>query len=334
MIKITSNPDTRVWEQFVNDHPQGNIFQTPDMSTVFSTTKYYTPVTIAAVDSDTNDMYALCTAVIIKEYDGLFDRFTARSIIFGGPLFLDTDIGRTAVKKLIDYYDSTFGRQVIYTETKNFWNINEQITLPGYIYEDHLNYLIDLTTGEKTIWKNLSKARKYGVNKSKKMGVEIQEMNTRDELTVFYELLVDTYRKARHPLSDRSLFESVYSVLVPKNRAKIFFAKHEGNYIGAIILLMYKNKLYDWYSCSKKDYSNYYPNDRLVWHALEWGCLNQYSVFDFMGAGKPQENYGVREFKKQFGGTLVNFGRLKKIHSPTTMWAIQSGLSLYRRCMR
>ncbi len=28
-----------------------------------------------------------------------------------------------------------------------------------------------------------------------------------------------------------------------------------------------------------------------------------------MGAGKPQEDYGVRDFKSQFGGELVEYGR-------------------------
>jgi len=330
MIKIISDPDTQIWEQFVNDHPQGNIFQTPDISTVYKETKNYTPVTLAAVDTDTNDMMALLNAVIIKEFNGFFERLTARSIIIGGPLFIDSDKGKIAVKKMMKYYDAMFGRLVIYTEVRNMWDIKEQIAFSGYEYEDHLNYLIDLTSGEKEIWKNLSKARKYGIKKSKKMGVEIYEMNTIDELPVLYNLLIDTYKKARHPLADISLFNSLFSVLVPKNRAKIFFAKCEENYIGAIILLMYENKLYDWYSCSKTEYSNYYPNDRLVWHSLDWGSANHYSVFDFMGAGKPLENYGVREFKKQFGGTLVNFGRLKKIHSPITMWAIQKGFPLYR----
>ncbi len=334
MIEIISNPDKQIWEQFVYDHPQGNIFQTPDISIVYENTKHYTPVTLAAIDSDTNDMVALLNAVIIKEFNGFFDRFTSRSIIIGGPLFLDNDTGKTAVKKMMAYYNSKFGHLLIYTEARNLWDIKEQIILPGYEYEDHLNYLIDLTLGKQNIWTNISKSRKYGINKSKKMGVEIQEMNVTDELPILYELLVDTYRRAHHPLADSSLFSSLFSILVPINRAKIFFAKHEGNYIGAIVLLIYKNKIYDYYSCSKKEYSNYYPNDRLVWHVLEWGSTNNYSVFDFMGAGKPQENYGVREFKKQFGGTLVNFGRFKNIHSPTTMWLIQKGFSLYRHCLK
>jgi len=32
-----------------------------------------------------------------------------------------------------------------------------------------------------------------------------------------------------------------------------------------------------------------------------------------MGAGKPDESYGVREFKAKFGGNLVEHGRFEMI---------------------
>jgi len=35
-----------------------------------------------------------------------------------------------------------------------------------------------------------------------------------------------------------------------------------------------------------------------------------------MGAGKPDEDYGVREFKSKFGGELVNYGRFIRINNP------------------
>ena len=33
-----------------------------------------------------------------------------------------------------------------------------------------------------------------------------------------------------------------------------------------------------------------------------------------MGAGKPDEDYGVRDFKAKFGGELLEHGRYLKIH--------------------
>ena len=35
-----------------------------------------------------------------------------------------------------------------------------------------------------------------------------------------------------------------------------------------------------------------------------------------MGAGKPGDNYGVRDFKAQFGGELVEHGRFLRINKP------------------
>lgn len=334
MIKITANPDKNLWQQFVNNHPKGNIFQAPIMAEVYRNTKNYQPVILAAIESETNDISALVQAVIIKEFTGILDQFTARSVITGGPLYRDSDTGNNAAVQLMEYYDRTVGSQVIYTEIRNLWDLNNTALLPGYVFEEHLNYLVDLTSGKEKLWTNLSKARKYGVNKSRKAGVIVEELKTLKERDILYDLLSDTYKKARLPLADKSLFCALCQSPGDKHHAKVFFARHNGEYIGAIILLMHNGTIYDWYACSRKDASNVYPNDLLVWHAFEWGCDNHYSVFDFMGAGKPNEAYGVRDFKKQFGGELVQYGRYKKIHAPAKMWLSQQGFSIYRRFMR
>jgi serine/alanine adding enzyme len=331
MIEITTNPDKDTWRSFVKRHPRGNIFQTPEIAEVFSTTKNYSPLTLAAIDRDSGDIVALLNAAIISEFNQLVAPFTSRSVIIGGPLFSDTPEGFHAVTLLMEHYENNYSKRVIYTDIRNLWDTDHQLLNTDYAYEEHLNYLIDLTGGKEQIWSNLSKARRYGISRSKKSGVTIEELKSENDLPVLYHLLKDTYTKARHPLADKSLFDSIYSYLIPKKMAKIFFARYENKEIGAIVFLLYKDRIYDWYSCSLKECSKMYPNDLLVWYGLEWGLLNQYSVFDFMGAGKPDEKYGVREFKRQFGGTLVNFGRYKKVHSPMKNWVAQRGLSIYKK---
>lgn len=49
--------------------------------------------------------------------------------------------------------------------------------------------------------------------------------------------------------------------------------------------------------------------------AIEYGLKNHLKIFDFMGAGKPSEDYGVRDFKGKFGGELVEHGRFIKINN-------------------
>ena len=331
MIDIISDPDKASWGNFVHNHPQGNIFQTPEMAEVYSNTKKYFPLTLAALDSQSNEIMALVTAAIIHEFSGPLKPFTSRSIIIGGPLSHDNPKGRESVRLLMEQYDAIAGRRALYTEIRNLWDTKNFPFPEDYIFAEHLNFLVDLSVGKENLWKNLSKSRRYGITKSSKMGVTIHEISSENELDTLYSLLKDTYNRARHPLSDKSLFDSVYTHLVPKNLGKIFFARHENNSIGAIILLLFKQNIYHYYSCSLPDYSKFYPNDILVWHALEWGSLNNYSLFDFMGAGKPDEKYGVREFKRQFGGAMVNYGRYKKVHSPIKNWIAQQGLATYKQ---
>jgi lipid II:glycine glycyltransferase (peptidoglycan interpeptide bridge formation enzyme) len=51
-----------------------------------------------------------------------------------------------------------------------------------------------------------------------------------------------------------------------------------------------------------------------------------------MGAGKPNGEYGVREFKRGFGSNLVNYGRFVKLHKPLIHRGIFSLFDLYQKC--
>ena len=53
-----------------------------------------------------------------------------------------------------------------------------------------------------------------------------------------------------------------------------------------------------------------------------------------MGAGSPDENYGVRDFKARFGGELVEYGRFKKILNPILYEAGKIGLKFISKVSR
>jgi lipid II:glycine glycyltransferase (peptidoglycan interpeptide bridge formation enzyme) len=56
-----------------------------------------------------------------------------------------------------------------------------------------------------------------------------------------------------------------------------------------------------------------------MWHILKWGAENHYCIYDFGGAGKPGEHYGVRDFKAKFGGELVCYGRNTWVSMPALL---------------
>ncbi len=64
-----------------------------------------------------------------------------------------------------------------------------------------------------------------------------------------------------------------------------------------------------------KNLKMYTPVSWLPGLPLNMLLNNNLQVFDFMGVGIPDRDYGVREFKAKFGGKLVNYGRFGRINN-------------------
>ena len=93
--------------------------------------------------------------------------------------------------------------------------------------------------------------------------------------------------------------------------------------------------VYEFYICGLDDeYKEQYPSAMATWAAIEYAYQNNIIVLDFMGAGKPDEQYGVREFKARFGGELVEYGRFIKINNHFLYKLGKFGLKLKRASIR
>ena len=90
----------------------------------------------------------------------------------------------------------------------------------------------------------------------------------------------------------------------------------EGEMLGCRFGLLFRDSIYGWYAGSDSQYYSLFPNDLLIWETLRWGIKKGYKTFDYGGAGEPNKPYGVRAFKQQMGGELVNYGRYERIHRP------------------
>jgi lipid II:glycine glycyltransferase (peptidoglycan interpeptide bridge formation enzyme) len=333
-VKARDSMNEEDLDNFVYNHPHGNIFQTPEMAEVYKRTKNYEPLTLAAINTKNGEMLAILQTAVIKEMSGILGSFSARSIIQGGLLFIEDENGVKALKVLMEHYDKIAQKKALYTQIRTMWdtsNISSFLNRMGYEYEERLNFLIDLTIPTDLLWRQLFKSRRNGINRAKRRGVTIEEVTDKCLIPIVYNHLQETYKNAKLPLADISLFQNVFNILVQKNMAKFFLARHEDKYIGAIVVLIYNGVVYDWYAGASLGYLQLCPNDILPWHVMEWGSNNGYHTFDFGGAGNPNEEYGVREFKRQFGGEMVNFGRYMKIHSHIKMRIAEKGFDVYRR---
>ena len=332
-FRVTDSIDHEKWADFVYNHPHGTIFQTPEMREVYERTKNYEPITLATVD-DGGEILALMQAVVIREIGGFLGSFSARSVIQGGPLFVDGGKSEDAVVALMKHYDKIVHKKVLYTEIRmlsDIPNFDLYISQNGYIYEEHFNASIDLNKSVDDIWNQIKRDKKRGIKKAEKNRVTIEECKNRNKIQIFYKLVYETYKNAKIPLADISLFESVFDILVPMRRAVFLFAKYDNKYIGTQIALMGNNTIYAWYTGAIREYLSCHPGDLLIWHLLKYGAVNGYQRFDFGGGGTRTEHVNLREYKARFGAEFPDYGRYKMIHSPIKMKIAKKGFEVYKK---
>jgi lipid II:glycine glycyltransferase (peptidoglycan interpeptide bridge formation enzyme) len=331
MVVITDNFDDVEWDQFVIDHPHGNIFQTSYMSKVYEKTNKYEPVRLMARDEDSGTILALIQGSVICEMKGMLSSFSSRSVIQGAPLFVDSDLGRKAVQELMVHYNSLIKNKIVYTQIRNMGdtsNYRDILSGLGYEYEDHLDFLINIDRNEEEIWSDIQKSRRKGINRAERDGILVRDVGTKEELSVCYDLVLETYNRFKIPMADYSLFEAVFDDFSALGHADFFIAYKDDEAVGTRITLNYKEMVYDWYAGSRMGVD--YVDEALVWHILKTNA-GKYKVFDFGGAGHPDKPYGVREFKRRFGGEMVNYGRYEKVHSNMIYLISKIGFSVYKQ---
>lgn len=132
----------------------------------------------------------------------------------------------------------------------------------------------------------------------------------------------ELYRdKVKTPLFSIEFFEKLYKM----PNAKFLLVAFEGNIIGGTICVSLPNKaLYEWFVCGNDNYhKGIRPSSVATWYGMEYAATHNYPRFDLMGAGVPDKPYGVRDFKAEFGGKLVEHGRFLYVLKP---WLYKCGV--------
>ena len=176
----------------------------------------------------------------------------------------------------------------------------------------------------------MSEQRIRQVKKALKNGATICEAQSEQEIRDWYRILSQLYRtKVRTPLFSEEFFMQFYREGV----GKYLLVKHQGKVIGGMMCPILDGKaIYEWFVCGlDEEYREQYPSVMATYAAIEYAKRNNLPLFDFMGAGKPDIPYGVRDFKMEFGGELVEYGRFLCVRKPLLYKIGEFGVSLLKR---
>lgn len=319
------------WDDFVDGHSKGGIFHTSDMVRVFETAKGYSPLPLAAIGPD-GEIRAMLVAVRVQTLPSPFGGVSSRSIWFSEPLCRDDSASIDALCKLIELHDRVMCRKTLFAEVRPLYAPGpENIALEqcGYAHLEYLNYIVDLTKSKEELWSRVRPKARTSIRKCERQGFNIRHESGDHAIDRLCHFLKLTFQRAQVPLPDRSLFEAARDVLEPKGRIK-FVAAYDGDEpVGMDAMLVFKDRVFGWYGGSllMKGVS---PFEYMQWNEIAWGTESDCKIYDFGGAGWPNEPYGVRDFKARFGGELVCYGRYRKVYAPRLLSLAERAFSLSR----
>lgn len=319
--------------EFASSHSYPSPFQSAELFKVYSKTKGCKPTAIIARNTE-GEIIASLVATTFMDAGVLAGTLLSHVSVRGGPLFVPRKEGVSGGAILLKELLMKTKAKSLYTRVYPLFDQPDQFSLlneSGFTREDWLNYLIDLTAGEKVLKERLTRHRRKGIQKAENHGLEVVAASSVGDIDTIYSLLLESHAKARIPLQDKSLFEAIHRLLVPQGTAKMIMAYSGEKPVAARVALTFSGIIYDWYAGSAQDAKETRASELLVWRLMTWGCKSGYRLFDFGGAGLPEEEYGPREFKSTFGGQLVNLGRYTVVHKPKMLKMIQNMYKVRRR---
>ena len=312
MITLLTYPDINAlaWRELVERSPYATWFQTKEAYEFYaSVSAELFPFAIGVEEN--GHLAGVIVGYTTQEKNPIKQYFTCRSIIIGGPL-LDEHISNDALSALL-LAAKRVTKNSIYVETRNFHNYNHWRDLfetCGFLYQPHYDIHVHCNATH-TMSERRQRERKRAVTN----GAEIIEAASEQEIRDWYQILSKLYRqKIRTPLWSKAFFLQFYR----QRAGKFLLVKYQGKVIGGMMCPILQGKaIYEWYVCGlDEEYKDLYPSVMATHAAIEYAKINALPLFDFMGAGKPNVPYGVRDFKMEFGGELVEHGRFLCVRKP------------------
>lgn len=329
MVKVEKyeNINQQQWRALVERSPHATWFQTPEAYRFYASVSDMLPFAYGVSEEDR--LVGVVVGYITHERNPIKQYFTRRAIIYGGPL-LSENISNEALTALLKAI-RRLGDKAIYVETRNFHDYSRWrsvLIANGFKYQSHLNFHVN-TTSADLAQSNIGKHRWKYIRLSMRDGAKIVENPTIEQVRAFYTILQDLYRTKVHtPLWSWEFFERLYNV----EHARYILVELDGQIVGGTACVCLPGKaVYEWYACGLDDCrDDIRPLSVAIWGEMQYAAENGYPLFDFMGAGTPDQPYGVRDFKAEFGGELVEHGRFLCVRKPLLYWIGKMGVKFLK----
>ena len=163
-------------------------------------------------------------------------------------------------------------------------------------------HLVDLEPDPDVLFRRLHRNRiQKRVRRAREQAVEVKLSRSISDLESFYRLHCETRRRQGVPVQPRRFIRNIWEKVIEAGHGFVIMATVDDVPIATALFLTWNRHLIYKYGASDRSYWRLAANFLVHWTAMEWGCVNGYSIYDFGRTDADQD--GLREFKSAWGAT-------------------------------
>lgn len=317
-LKIATENDAQLWDRIVDSSPQGTLFHTWKWLKIaenHTNTRLYPILGLKGTV-----VIGILPIFYTKKY-GISSAFSpppSTAIPYMGPVIENYENYKQSKKESMDKH---FQRSVdsYLSSELNCGFISLSLTVnhdprpykwAGYQLDPIFDYHIDIGQDITSIWQNMDANLKGHIKRTERNGISIED-GSKNDLIDIYHSLERRYREQKRSVTvSEAYLSALYDTFSPAN-LKVFVAKQNGNTVGGIVALLYKDRVLYWIGGAKPPSANFSPNDLAQWEAIKFANSCGYKIYEEIGAGTER----LSEFKAKYNPKLNHRYTVRKYSS-------------------
>lgn len=239
-----------------------------------------------------------------------------------GPIIYQPDLSYEQVKEFWDNiktlakkYNSIF-TLIEPTQDKynNYINLFNNYTKISFIERlPHQTQILDLTTTEENLLKNMHPKMRYNIKLAQKKDVKIRIIpNTHYEFKkyfdTFFKLIQDTSKRNNFAIHPKSHYRHLLENSFEKLKTFLIIAEYQENILATNIILDTPEQRIYLHGASSSQNRNLMSPPLLQWESILEAKKLGKKLYDFWGTSTNKPSWqGISRFKKQFGGQTIDY---------------------------
>lgn len=284
--------------EFINCHPNANIYHTLEWHQVIQETYNYSPIYVL-VEED-NRLSGVLPLFLVTGFRGR--KLVSIPYSHWVPILADND---NVLQTLLNTAQQVCRQRKCRSVTLRHGEFISQET-NWLVSSEVFDTILPLNSSLEILWKNSdNKSARWCVRRARRDGVFTKIYDDIEAYDTFYQLELYTRRRQASPIYPSIFFRSIQKNLAKQGYCQLRLSSLNDQIVGGTLTLSFNQKSIYGYAASidDKNILRSRPMDLLIWSEIERNFQQEYKSYDF--GTTPCHKKNLLHFKEKWGATTT-----------------------------